>query len=64
MNKSFIPLPKEARKKIFAEVEKEVKDTTKFRTNSGFINYDFGKGESKIEKFAAFAKTILILKLM
>ena len=56
MKKSFIPVPKEARKKILAEVEKEVKDTTKFRTNSSFINYDFGKGESKIEKFAAFAK--------
>ena len=56
MKKSFIPVPKEARKKILTEVEKEIKDTTKFRTNSSFINYDFGKGESKIEKFAAFAK--------
>ena len=56
MKKSFIPIPKEARKKILTEVEKEIKDTTKFRTNSSFINYNFGKGESKIEKFAAFAK--------
>ena len=56
MKKSFIPVPEETRKKILAEVEKEARDTTKFKNNRGFINYDFGKGESKIEEFAAFAK--------
>lgn len=48
MKKSFIPVPEETRKKILEEVEKEAKDTTKFKTKSGLINYDFGKDRKSV----------------
>ncbi|WP_339659780.1 hypothetical protein [uncultured Polaribacter sp.] len=56
MKNSFIAVPEATRKQILAEIDKEANDSTEFKTNSGAINFDFGNGESKLDKFATYQK--------
>jgi hypothetical protein len=56
MKNSFIAVPEATRKQILAEIDKEANDSTEFKTNSGAINFDFGNGESKLDKFVAYQK--------
>lgn len=56
MKNSFIHVPEATRKKILEEIEKEANDTTEFKTNSGAINFDFGNGDSKLDKFVDYQK--------
>ena len=56
MKNSFIPVPEATRKQILAEIDKEANDSTEFKTNSGAINFDFGNGESKLDKFVNYQK--------
>lgn len=54
MKNSFIPVPEATRKQILAEIDKEANDSTKFKTNSGAINFDFGNGTSRLDKFVKY----------
>jgi hypothetical protein len=55
MKKSFIPIPESARKKILAEIEKDVKDTTKVKKNNSGVNFNFG-GETRMDQFSDYVK--------
>lgn len=54
MNKSFITIPKSAKKKILEEVEKSAKDTIS-KSNDDEINVNFG-GDSRLDKFVKYQK--------
>lgn len=54
MNKSFITIPKSAKKKLLEEVEKSAKDTIS-KSNEDEINVNFG-GDSRLDKFVEYQK--------
>lgn len=56
MKSSFIPVPEKVRKNILAEVEKEARDTSENKINSGIINFNVGEGDSKLDKFVNYQK--------
>ena len=55
LNKSFIPIPASAKKRIIEEVKKEAKDTTNFKENNNNLTFNFD-GKNRIDKFANYAK--------
>jgi hypothetical protein len=56
MKGSFIPVSEKTRNKILSEVEKEARDTTENKTKSGAMNFNFGQGDSRLDKFVNYQK--------
>ena len=56
MKGSFIPVPEKTRNKILTEVEKEARDTSQNNTNNGGIEFNFGEGDSILDKFVNHQK--------
>jgi hypothetical protein len=54
MESSFIPIPKNAQKKILDDLEKEVKDTSAIKISRG-NRISFG-GDSRLDKFVEYQK--------
>ena len=56
LNKSFIPIPASAKKKILEEVKKEAKDTNKTKkSNNNNVFFNFG-GDTRLDEFSLYIK--------
>ena len=56
LNKSFIPIPASAKKRIIEEVKKEAQDTTKIKNlEKNNVTFNFG-GETRLDEFSLYIK--------
>ena len=56
LNKSFIPIPASAKKRIIEEVKKEAQDTTKIKNlEKNKVTFNFG-GDTRLDEFSLYIK--------
>ena len=56
LNKSFIPIPASAKKRIIEEVKKEAQDTTKIKNlEKNKVTFNFG-GDTRLDEFSQYIK--------